>query len=84
MTRRWAGTEKRLLILNYLCDHINWIGYPPSYREIATSCEIASTSTVHYHLSVLEQMGYISRVVTQARTIRITNKGRRYLTETST
>ena len=80
MTRRWAGTQRRLRILSYLNGYINWRGYPPSYREIAKLCKIASISTVHYHLKVLEKHEYIRMgIKRQARSITITDKGSRYL-----
>ena len=36
-------------------------GYPPSVREIGEAVGLASSSTVHGHLSRLEEKGYIRR-----------------------
>ncbi len=36
-------------------------GYPPSVREIGEAVGLASSSTVHGHLSRLEEKGYIER-----------------------
>lgn len=54
-------SRTRELILQYLKDHIDDKGYPPTVREIAWAVGIASTSTVHRHLEGLEKDGYIRR-----------------------
>ena len=41
--------------------------FPPSLREIAQAVGLASPSSVSYHLSALEKMGYLTRNVGQAR-----------------
>ena len=43
----------------------------PSVREICTEIGLKSTSTVHHHLSVLEERGYISREHGLTRCIRV-------------
>ena len=42
--------------------------FPPSLREIAQAVGLASASSVSYHLSALEKMGYLSRNAGQSRT----------------
>lgn len=42
--------------------------FPPSLREIAQAVGLASASSVSYHLSALEKMGYLTRNVGQPRT----------------
>ena len=42
--------------------------FPPSLREIAQAVGLASPSSVSYHLSALEKMGYLTRNVGQPRT----------------
>lgn len=34
-------------------------GYPPSIRDIASGCDISSTSVVKYNLNILQNRGYI-------------------------
>ena len=36
-------------------------GYPPSVRDIVSSCNISSTSVVDYNLNILERQGHIRR-----------------------
>lgn len=46
-------------------------GYPPTYREIAEGLNMASVSTVVYHLTALEKKGYIRRTDNAARSIEL-------------
>ena len=46
-------------------------GYPPSVREIGEAVGLASSSTVHGHLSRLEGKGYIRRDPTKPRAIEV-------------
>jgi repressor LexA len=46
-------------------------GASPSIREIGDGCNLQSTSAVHYHLRLLEQVGLIERDPRQARNIRV-------------
>lgn len=64
---------KQLEILNYMKMEINKKGYPPSVREICGAVDLKSTSTVHGHLSKLEEKGYIRRDPTKPRAIEILN-----------
>lgn len=54
-------------------------GYPPSVRALMAETGISSTSTVAYNLNVLEQMGLVAMDEKKARTIRLTEEGRRVL-----
>lgn len=64
-------TQKQLEILEYIKSEILSKGYPPSVREICTAVHLKSTSSVHAHLSSLEEKGYIRRDPTKPRTIEI-------------
>ncbi len=66
-------SDKQLEILNYMKVEINKKGYPPSVREICEAVGLRSTSTVHGHLSKLEDKGYIRRDPTKPRAIEILN-----------
>ncbi|WP_077617911.1 transcriptional repressor LexA [Bacillus sinesaloumensis] len=58
-------------ILNYIKQEVKAKGYPPSVREIGEAVGLASSSTVHGHLSRLESKGLIRRDPTKPRAIEI-------------
>ncbi|MDF0725091.1 transcriptional repressor LexA [Cytobacillus sp. S13-E01] len=58
-------------ILNFIKDEVKAKGYPPSVREIGEAVGLASSSTVHGHLSRLESKGLIRRDPTKPRAIEI-------------
>ncbi len=64
-------TAKQREILDYMEDCILKKGYPPSVREICEAVHLKSTSSVHSHLSTLEENGYIRRDPTKPRAIEI-------------
>lgn len=46
----------------------------PSIRELAQAAGLNSTSSVHHHLNILEEMGYIKRRAASVRAISLTPK----------
>lgn len=58
-------------ILAFIKEEVRLKGYPPSVREIGEAVGLASSSTVHGHLSRLEGKGYIRRDPTKPRAIEI-------------
>ncbi len=64
-------SPKRLEILSFISRHLSEKGYPPSVREIGEAVSLASSSTVHAHLSVLEREGYILRDPTKPRALEV-------------
>jgi len=64
-------SQKQLEILNYIKAEINQKGYPPSVREICKAVGLKSTSTVHSHLTTLQEKDYIRRDATKPRAIEI-------------
>ena len=58
-------------ILEIIKKEITLKGYPPSVREIGEAVGLTSSSTVHNHLTVLEQKGYIRRDPTKPRAIEV-------------
>jgi repressor LexA len=58
-------------ILNFIKEEVKSKGYPPSVREIGEAVGLASSSTVHGHLSRLESKGLIRRDPTKPRAIEI-------------
>ncbi len=72
-------TTKQEQILNFIKDVLNTKGYPPSVREICLAVGLKSTSTVHSHLSKLEEKGVIRRDPTKPRAIEICDGSREWL-----
>ncbi len=60
---------KRLQILEFIAEQIKERGFPPSVREIGEAVGLASSSTVHTHLKVLQREGYLQRDPTKPRAI---------------
>ncbi len=64
-------TEKQKRVLKFIEQEVkNW-NYPPSVREICKALNISSTATVHGHLDTLEKKGFISRMPTKPRAIKL-------------
>lgn len=66
-----ALTSKRQEILQFISDSLRERGYPPSVREIGEAVGLASSSTVHAHLAVLQRQGYLRRDPTKPRAIEV-------------
>lgn len=64
-------TKRQQDILDFIKQKVQEKGYPPSVREIGQAVGLASSSTVHGHLSRLEEKGYIRRDPTKPRAIEI-------------
>lgn len=67
-------TKRQQEIYEYLKHIVQTKGYPPSVREIGEAVGLASSSTVHGHLSRLEEKGYIKRDPTKPRAIEIVSE----------
>ena len=75
MAKRGRKGEKQHEILIFIQEEVAERGYPPTVREICDATGLASTSTVHGHLSRLEEHGYIVRDPAKPRAIEVTNRG---------
>jgi repressor LexA len=64
-------SDKRQEILLYITECLTERGYPPSVREIGEAVGLASSSTVHAHLAVLQRDGYLRRDPTKPRAIEV-------------
>ncbi len=64
-------TERQRQILQFIKEEIRAKGYPPSVREIGEAIGLSSSSTVHGHMSRLEEKGYIRRDPTKPRAIEV-------------
>lgn len=62
-------TKRQREIYEFISKEVADKGYPPSVREIASAVGLSSPSTVHTHLSALEQKGYIKRDPSKPRAI---------------
>jgi repressor LexA len=63
--------KRQQAILDFIKKEVMEKGYPPSVREIGEAVGLASSSTVHGHLSRLEKKGLIRRDPTKPRAIEI-------------
>ena len=66
-------------ILEFIKQVIQDKGYPPAVREICNAVDLKSTSTVHSHLTKLEQKGYIRRDPTKPRAIEILDESKDWI-----
>jgi repressor LexA len=64
-------TEQQRKILDFIKQAQRERGYPPSVREIGDGVGLNSSSTVHGHLSRLEEKGYIRRDSAKPRALEI-------------
>jgi repressor LexA len=64
-------TPRQRQILQFILQHIEAKGYPPTVREIGEAVNLSSSSTVHAHLRSLEDSGLIKRDAVLTRAIRL-------------
>ena len=64
-------TPRQRQILEYILQHIEMYGYPPTVREIGEAVKLSSSSTVHAHLKNLEDAGLIRREAVLTRAIKV-------------
>lgn len=69
MPRNISARQRR--ILDYIKQHSDEKGYPPTVREIGEAVGLRSSSTVHGHLKALEAQGHILRDAALTRAIRV-------------
>jgi len=67
-------TKKQFEILEFIEKFINEHGYSPSYREIMSSLNYTSVSTVAMHVNSLLKRGHLIKREHSARSIEIVNK----------
>ena len=64
-------SNRQMQILTFIDDYIQENGYSPTVREIRDGVGLYSSSTVHNHISILKEKGYIEKVESAPRTIRV-------------
>lgn len=69
-------TPRRREILDFIERTIQERGYPPTVREIGAEIGLKSSSSVHYHLRVLEEKGFITRDGSLTRALRVSDEAR--------
>jgi len=73
MPKELSPRQRR--ILDFITEHTEEKGYPPTVREIGEAVNLSSSSTVHAHLRALEAAGAICRDGSLTRAIRMVPKG---------
>ena len=68
-------TKRQREILDYLNEFIQNHGYAPSLEEIGTHFGLSSVATVHKHVSLLVEKGFVRRGWNQNRSIDILPQG---------
>ena len=69
-----ALTRRQKQVLDFLAEFIAENHYSPSFEEIARSMSLSSVATVHKHLQVLQEKGYLNRSFNRSRALEITPK----------
>ena len=64
-------TTKQEMILQIIKKWIAQYGYPPTVREIGEQAHLNSPATIHFHLTKLEEKGYITKGNGKNRTIEV-------------
>lgn len=64
-------TRRQKEILEFIRREVQRVGYPPSVREIGKAVGLSSSSTVHSHLTTLEEKGYLRRGPTKPRALEV-------------
>jgi repressor LexA len=63
-------TDRQKAVLEFIQDHIEETGYPPTIREIGDHLGITSTNGVNDHLKALERKGYLERQTGKSRALK--------------
>lgn len=64
-------TNRQSFILQIIKELIAKNGYPPTVREIGEKASLHSPATIHFHLTKLEEKGYIKKGNSKNRTIEV-------------
>jgi len=67
-------TKRQQEIFDFIKRYSAKYGYPPTVRDIGKAVGLASSSTVHAHLSNLEQIGMLRRDPSKPRAIELKNR----------
>jgi repressor LexA len=64
-------TKRQREIFDYISHYLGSHGYPPTVREIGKAVGLHSSSTVHAHLSKLENLGVLKRDPSKPRALEV-------------
>jgi len=64
-------TVRQRQILDFIRSEIHRRGFPPSVREIGEAVGLSSSSTVHSHLTALEDKGFLRRDPSKPRALEV-------------
>lgn len=64
-------TQRQRAIFRFIARFLKKNGYPPTVRDIGKGVGLSSSSTVHFHLNSLEEMGFIKRDPSKPRALKI-------------
>jgi repressor LexA len=67
-------TKRQQEIFDFIKRYSSRYGYPPTVRDIGKAVGLASSSTVHAHLSNLERLGLLRRDPTKPRAIELLDR----------
>lgn len=67
-------TNKEEQLLQFIKEHLNNFGYPPTVREMCHAVKVSSTSTIAYYIDKLEQDGHIRKNPNKNRAIEVVDK----------
>lgn len=67
-------TKRQAEIFDFIKKYSARYGYPPTVRDIGKAVGLASSSTVHAHLSNLERIGLLRRDPTKPRAIELLDR----------
>src|SRR4051812_25662398 len=70
-------TDRQRQIYDFICEHIEDKGYPPTVRDIGLHFKIQSPNGVMCHLNALQKKGLINRKDKSARAINLVNPPRK-------
>ena len=69
-----ALTKRQKQVLDFLAEFIAANHYSPSFEEVANHMNLSSVATIHKHLQVLEEKGYLTRAYNRSRAVEIKKK----------
>ena len=70
-------TKRQQEIFDFIRSYSEKHGYPPTVRDIGKAVGLASSSTVHAHLSNLEKLGVLRRDPTKPRALELLDRATR-------
>ena len=66
--------DKQQQLLEFIKKYVDDNGYPPTVREMCRAVKVNSTSTIAYHLSKLEEDGFIRKNPNKNRALEVVSK----------